>query len=268
MFVSLSKLLIQIFPDHRVWRLLPRHGSGKASVHCLCATRCSNNDHRGYIFVHDDLIVVQTVTSSFTSYTARRLHRQKHQIYRQEGFAIQSLTSLVQLAKQRTCEKLDTDNSDDTVQLPIHHVTERVMESMQQMHHHLQNFMMQKLGSDARNVIAAERARQASTMKQRQDGTTNEKASEEAYIARHLSEIGQEHGADELELLNEYRERYAAIMGELLVAKDKLLELEVGLRDHADDALREQLNEDLEELKDLHEVDNKRGRQGRRSSEW
>jgi hypothetical protein len=210
---------------------------------------------------------VQTVTSSFTSYTARRLHRQKHQVYRQKEFAIQSLTSLVQLAKQRTCEKLDTDNSDDTVELPIHHVTERVMEGMQQMHHHLQNFMMQKLGSDARNVIAAERARQASTMKQRQDGTTEEKVEEE-YIARHLSEIGQEHGADELELLNEYREQYAAIMGELLVAKDKLLELEVGLQDHADDALREQLNEDIEELKDLNEVDNQIGRRGRRSLEW
>jgi hypothetical protein len=199
----------------------------------------------------------------------RRLHRQKHQVYKDKDFAIQSLTSLVKIAKQKTSERLETDTSDESVKLPIHDVTERVMESLQQMHHHLQNFMMPKLGSDARNVITAERQRQASAVKQQLDEKAKEGGDTE-YIAKHLSEIGQEHGADELELLNEYRERYAAIMGELLVAKERLLKLEIGLRDTAtDEGLRKRISEDIEELDDLDESHFSRGRQWkRRSSEW
>ena len=176
------------------------------------------------------LIVVQTVTTNFTSYTLQRFHRQKRQVYKTKDFKIQSLTSLVNIAKQRTSERLETDSSDVSVKLPIHDVTERVMESLQHMHHHLQNFMMQKLGSEARNVITAERSRQASAVKQRLEGKKKED-DDSRYIAKHLSEVGEVHGADELELLNEYRERYAAIVGELLVAKDRLLKLEVDLRD-------------------------------------
>jgi hypothetical protein len=214
-------------------------------------------------------MAVQTVTSNFTSYTMQRLRRQKLQVYKQKDFKIQSLTSLVNLAKQRTSERLGTDSSDVSVKLPIHDVTERVMESLQQMHHHLQNFMMQKLGSEARNVITAERSRQPSTIKQRLEGKKKE-GDDSGYIAKHLSEVGEMHGADELELLNEYRERYAAIMGELLVAKDRLLKLEVDLRDRApDESLKRRLSEDIDELNDLDEGDySRRGRWKRRSSEW
>ena len=198
-----------------------------------------------------------------------RRFRQKHQVYKKKDFQIQSLTSLVQLAKQRTSERLETDSSDVSVKLPIHDVTERVMESLQQMHLHLQNFMMQKLGTEARNVITAERSRHASLVKQRQEGK-NKEGDDGAYIAKHLSEVGQINSADELELLNEYRERYAAIMGELLVAKDRLLKLEVELQDREpDESLRRKLSEDIEELNDLNEGDySRRGQWKRRSSEW
>lgn len=211
---------------------------------------------------------MQTVTSNFTSYTTRRLQRQKHQVYKAKDFEIQSLTSLVNIAKAKTEERLDTDGTSE-VKLPIHDVAERVMESLQHMHHHLQNFMMQKLGTDARNIITAERARQASTVKQIE--TKMKKQGEpEQDVPRHLSEIGQEHGHDELELLNEYRLRYAGIMGQLLVAKDKLLELEVGLKNNAaNETLRRTLSEDIEELEDLNEIDYARSqRRKRRSSEF
>lgn len=199
----------------------------------------------------------------------QRFHRKKHQVYKKKDFQIQSLTSLVKLAKQRTSERLETDSTDVSVKLPIHDVTERVMESLQQMHHHLQNFMMQKLGSEARNVITAERSRQASNVKQRLEGKKKE-GDDAIYIAGHLSEIGQVDGADELTLLNEYRERYAGIMGELLVAKERLLKLEVDLRDRAaDESLRRRLSEDIDELNDLNEGDyGRRGQWKRRSSEW
>jgi hypothetical protein len=211
---------------------------------------------------------VQTVTSNFASYTVRRLQRQKHQVYKSKEFQIQSLTSLVKIAKQKTSERLLRDDTDETVKLPIHDVTERVMESLQQMHLHLQNLLMQKLGSDARNVITAERARQASSVKRQEAKMREGKDGEE--IVRHLSEIGQVHGADELELLNGYRERYAAIMAELLVAKERLLKLEIGLRDRAsDEALRKTISEDIDELNDLNEGDfGRRGQWKRRSSEW
>jgi hypothetical protein len=189
-------------------------------------------------------------------------------VYKEKGFEIQSLNSLVRIAKQRTCKRIE-DLSDRNVKLPLHHVTERLMESLQQMHHQLQNLMMQNLGSDARNVITAERARQARVDNQHLEAQTEkdvEQSRNDGYIARHLSEVGQLHGADELELLNEYRKQYAAIMAELLVAKERLLKLETGLRDYAPDgALRRRMSEEIEELIQ-DDLDGIRGRW--KSSEW
>ena len=136
------------------------------------------------------------------------------------------------------------------------------------MHHHLQNLMMQKLGSDARNVIAAERSRQTSVIRPRQEEEIKER-DDAGYIAKHLSEVGEISGADELALLNEYRERYAGIMGELLVAKDRLLKLEIDLKDRSpNELLRRRLSEDIDELNDLNEVDYNKRQWKRRSSEW
>jgi Ion channel len=216
---------------------------------------------------------VQTVTSNFSSYTMEKMHRQRHQVYKENDFEIRSLYSLVKDAKQRECERvINEENSDDsTVHLPLHHVTERLMESLQQMHHQLQNLLMQKLGSDARHVIAAERARQINREKSCDipivKGTDDHL--EHAIIAKHLSEIGREHGADELELLNEYRETYASILAELLIAKDKLVEVEKGLRDRAPEGeWRRRISEELEELNDLNFDCRKTTWRTRRSSEW
>ena len=171
------------------------------------------------------------------------------------------------MAKEKTRERLETDADETSVTLPIHDVAERIMVSLQHMHHHLQNFMMQKMGADARHIITAERARQASV---HQLEGQSKKVDDSAHVPKHLSEIGQEHGHDELELLNEYRLRYAAIMGELLVAKDRLLELEMGLKDKApNDSLKRTLSEDIEELNDLNEMDSGRSeRWKRRSLDW
>jgi len=198
----------------------------------------------------------------------RRLQRQKHQVYKAKDFEIQSLTSLVKIAKEKTQERLETGSTDE-VKLPIHDVAERVMESLQHMHHHLQNFMMQKLGTDARNIITAERARQASTVKQI-EAQRKKPGEPEREVPLHLSDIGQEHGRDELELLNEYRLQYAGIMGQLLVAKDKLFQLEVDLKKNAEDeTLKRTLSEDIEELNDLNEIQSVRSqRWKRRSSEF
>ena len=160
----------------------------------------------------------------------RRVHHQKHQLYQQKDFEIQSLNSLVRNAKQKTCERLGTDRLGGTsdgnllVKLPLHDITERIMDGLQQMHHQVQNLVMQKLGSDARNIITAERSRQASADMRRLEAKAK-KEQYEGYIAPHLSEIGEVHGADELELLNEYRSRYATIVAELLVAKERLVDL-------------------------------------------
>jgi len=192
----------------------------------------------------------------------RRIQHQKHQMYKAKDFEIQSLTSLVKIAKEKTQERLESDTSEQSVKLPI----ERVVESLQHMHHHLQNFMMQKLGTDAQHIITAERARQASTAKQIEAQMKKPGDGEE--VPLHLSDIGQAHGRDELELLNEYRLRYAGIMGELLVAKEKLLQLEEGLKDSApDETLKKRISEDLDELNELNEIGYGR-RWKRRSSEF
>ena len=66
-------------------------------------------------------------------------------------------------------------------------------------------------------------------------------------IAEHLSEVGLNIG-DELELLNEYRERYADILANLLVVKERLVELEKGLQEQVNEPLRRQLGEEISEL--------------------
>lgn len=118
---------------------------------------------------------------------------------------------------------------DKSIHLPLHNFTERLMESLQQMHHHLQNLLLQKLGPDARIVIAAERSRLNYEQKEWLEASLRKnKGQDAAYIPKHLSEVGQS-SKDELELLNEYRERYATILAELLVAKDRLVEIEKAL---------------------------------------
>lgn len=195
------------------------------------------------------LTTVQTVTSNFAAYTMQRLHRQRHQVYKEKDFEIESLNSLVRQAKAKTLERADPDILPET-KLPIHDVPERLMESLQQMHHHLQNLLMQNLGSDARNVITAERHRQASVDKERLK-RLEEGREEGSVMPGHLSEIGQVHGKDELELLNEYRKHYANIVAELLVAKERLLELENSLQDDAPSELwKRRISEDIEELKE------------------
>ena len=210
--------------------------------------------------VYESKALVQTVTSNFTSYTMRRIQHQKHQMYKAKDFEIQSLTSLVKIAKEKTQERSESDMPEQSVKLPI----ERVVESLQHMHHHLQNFMMQKLGTDAQNIITAERSRQASTA--RQIESQMKKPGDAEDVPMHLSEIGQEHGHDELDLLNEYRLRYAGIMGELLVAKEKLLQIEEGLKDSApDETLKKRISEDLDDLNEMAVYER---RWKRRSSEF
>jgi hypothetical protein len=130
-----------------------------------------------------------------------RFHRQRHQIYKENDFEIQSLNSLVKTAIEKTRERMDTSIPDESVEMPIHNIPERLMQGLQQMHHHLQNLLMQKLGYDAHNVIIAERSRQTSVEKERLDERLKklEEGKKEAYFVGHLSEIGQAHGADELE---------------------------------------------------------------------
>src|SRR5271154_2998352 len=88
----------------------------------------------------------------------QRVHRKRHQIYEEKDFEIQSLTSLIRDAKKRTYEAIQNEHNPN-VTLPLHGLTERLSDNMQHMHHHLQNLLVQKLGPDARHVIAAERAR-------------------------------------------------------------------------------------------------------------
>jgi len=175
----------------------------------------------------------------------QRVHRKKNLVYQDKDFEIQSLNSLVRKAKKATSERLSrtlTDDSVKSVHLPLHDLTERLQHSLQQMHHHLQSLLMQKLGPDARNVIAAERARQTRA--------EIEKLEQEAGEPRNpnLPELGHD-GGDELEQLNDYRERYAAILAELMVAKERLVDLEKGLqRSAGSDALRRRISDDIEEL--------------------
>jgi len=182
----------------------------------------------------------------------QRVHARRQRVYLEKDFQIQSLSSLVRHAKESTCQLLDNDNSDaKSIHLPLHALTERLTESLHQMHHHLQTLLMQKLGPEGRNVIAAERARQSSSFKVDSSHTTPKEGKD---IALHLSDIGTNAG-DELELLNEYRQRYAKILAELAVAKETLVEYEKGLEVTAqNDTLRRRLSEELEELSGDEEI--------------
>jgi hypothetical protein len=187
-----------------------------------------------------------------------RVIRRRNQVYEDKDFQIQSLTSLVRTAKRKACEKLNNDNADSkSIQLPLHEFTDRLSESLQQMNHHLQSLLIQKLGPEARNIIAAERARQYRLEKERREKAMkkdSKKPDEEKKdvdrIASHLSDVVQDN-KDELELLNDYRERYASILAELLVAKDRLKKLEKNLKEQdVDPNLERRLTRDLEELSD------------------
>jgi hypothetical protein len=206
----------------------------------------------------------------------QRVNKRRNRIYQEKEFEIQSLESLVRKAKIKTNERIQRSHSSavpSTVHLPLQELNERLTDSLQQMHHHLQSLLMQKLGPDGRNVIAAERARQtrsendklAATAREGEDKVENPKEGEN--MATTLGELGQDAG-DELELLNDYRVRYASILAELLVAKDRLLELEVGLTKRTSDpALVRRLSKDIEILSDDEdEVNKMRRRAIRRKS--
>lgn len=181
----------------------------------------------------------------------QRVHRKKNLIYQDKDFEIQSLNSLVRQAKEATSERLSRTTTGDSVKsvhLPLHDLTERLQDSLHQMHHQLQSLLMQKLGPDARNVIAAERARQTRAEKEKLTKQVGKKKDEIATVATTLTDVGRD-GGDELELLNEYRERYATILADLMVAKERLVDVEKGLqRRTRSDSLRRRLSDDIEEL--------------------
>ena len=185
---------------------------------------------------------------------SHRFHRQKHQVYRKREFEIHSLNSLVKTAKEKECKRIHEDAADDdTVKLPLHNLTERLMASLHLMHHQLQNLLLHTLGSDARNVITAERARQTDVLKDELD--TNmaieeiKSTRDEECVPRHLNQVGQTNCKDELELLNEYRERYAAIIAGVLIARERLLELEKNMKDQTtDDDFKRRLSEEMSQI--------------------
>jgi len=140
--------------------------------------------------------------------------RRKRRVYTKH-IKIESLKSLVKLAKQRTMERVDSDISSQSVKLPLLEMTNRLMMNLQVMHQQLQTLLMEKLDPDARNVIAAEIARE----------------SREMDVIPQISQSPISQDLNDLELLNEYRKQYADILGELLVAKDRLVKLEEGLKE-------------------------------------
>jgi len=198
----------------------------------------------------------------------QRVNSKKSQIYKDKDFEIQSLTNLVKMAKARTIESMDsgTSSSLPNVQLPLHGLAESLTESLQQMHHHLQGLLMLKLGPEARNVIAAERARQARTEQERleRSATNVEQSARTDKIPKRLADVGTIDGGDELELLNAYRERYANMLAGLAVARDALLKLEKQIeRDKSGGKqVRRRVSEDLSELSG--EEDEYRRKYGRR----
>jgi len=205
----------------------------------------------------------------------QRVHRKRNQVYEDKDFQIKSLNSLVKAAKQKhndTFERIDADASDvRRVPLPFHHFTEHLTENLHGMHHHLQSLLMQTLGPDARNVIAAERARlnyEERHKLERTESRREENQKESDYIAAHLSEVGQTN-KDELELLNEYRERYAEILAELLIARDRLIEFGETMQRTAGAQLGRRISGGLSEISSDEAAERKRRREdkiGRRSS--
>src|ERR1700738_3688694 len=159
----------------------------------------------------------------------KRVHK-KHRTYKDKEFHVQSLTHLVKLAKEKTIETISSDGTAPP-KLAIHQLTERLTHSLQHMHHQLQGLLMQKLGPDARNIIAAERHRQARTeLGNINHDDSDKEEKQEMVIAKHLSEVGKD-AHDEIHQLNEYRQRYAVMLAELEVAKENMVELEHRLED-------------------------------------
>lgn len=176
------------------------------------------------------------------------MYRKRHRVYEEKDFQIKSLDSLVQNAIRKNVQKRDSDE-ENSLHLPIHNYIEALIGNLQQMHHHLQSLLMRKLGPYARHVIAAERARE--NVKHTQQLKEKDKAHKDRpgadHMAFHLTEIGTD-AWDEMELLNKYRERYAAIMAELIIAKNRLLLLEKRLRNYVTDEQWRRIKEDFAEL--------------------
>jgi hypothetical protein len=151
----------------------------------------------------------------------------KHRFFKHHE--VQSLTSLVKMAKQNTIERQSTiekqstlDRDDTTaVGTPIHDLTVRLTNSLKQMHHHLQELLMQTLGPEARHIVAAERARETPFVDHKFETEDHKEA---VVIARRLSEVGQ--SGVELHQLNVYRKLYATMLAELEVARENMVELE------------------------------------------
>ena len=221
------------------------------------------------------MFLVQIFTSNFMSYTMERVRRRRQQVYKEKNFEIQSLTYLVYEAKRKVAEKYDLNPESPNyrpIHLPFHGLTEHLMDTLQQMHHLLGNILMQKLGRDAQHVITAERSRTKDqelfrdAFNKAEEACQADRAKAHA-IPEHLSELGQNTSAHDLELLMEYRERYARVIAELLLAKELLVDLETRLRDSQYEGLRERALKDLNELGEI-EVAFSNGRDvgGRRRS--
>lgn len=180
-------------------------------------------------------VVIDTVSKNFTAFMVQRVHRIRHQVYQETDFQIQSLTSLITMAKQKT---LKTDYKSK-----LHDLAERVTNNLNRMHVHLEKVLARKMGPDARHIITAERRRQR-VVKTGYCWLNDGHHQDE--IAAHLSEVGK--CADELELLVEYRQLYAAVMADLLIVKDNLVNLERKLQPTMEVHLKK-LTEEIEELK-------------------
>jgi hypothetical protein len=169
-------------------------------------------------------VVVDTVSTNFTAFMFQRVRRNRHQVYQEKHSEIQSMTSLVTVAKQKTC---DTIRADDSVKL--HGIAERMTDNLHHMNYHLQKLLAQKLGPDARHIIVAEGARLPMAEKMRLAAGFLNHHHHQGHpadeIAAHLSEVGKNTG-DELELLVEYRQFYAAVLADLLIVKENLAKLE------------------------------------------
>jgi hypothetical protein len=198
------------------------------------------------------LRAVETVTTNFTAFTMHRVHKRLG-LYKDKDFSVQSLTSLVQIAKERTIERMENGSPSDEPKLPLHGLTERLTESLEQMHHNIQSLLMQKLGPDARNIIAAERARTTRGKMEKLEAEESMLAnkSKAKLVARTLSEAGSDDG-DELCMLNAYREQYARMLAELAIARDSLVELEQKLQEGGGGKkVQRQISEDMDELGEL-----------------
>ena len=127
---------------------------------------------------------------------------------------------------------------------------ERLTERLQHMNQKLQNLLMQKLGKDARNVITAERARRSrneSGINPKLHTILNEPLGQ-AKLPNSLAEVGETWG-DELGLLNEYREQYATMLAELLVAKERVLTLAKTTENQVGGELRQRIALEISELR-------------------